>query len=309
MVGKHIRDLDLTLLITLEALLRLGSVTRVAEELDVTQSAVSHSLRKMRTLFADPLFVKGKLGVVPTDRAKLLAEPVRRILSIARESLFDEGSFDPALIDRVVTICTSDMGEVSIMPLLVERLHAISPLCRIRTVGLNMADIRHGLEAGDVDLVLSGPLKMPPAILQQRIYTHTFSVIVAPSSDVRGPLTLEQYERMEHVSITPALSGQGHGNLAWQALGIVPRVHMTTPHMTTVPWLIARAPKLIATVPTKLADMFTSLGIVRAVDTEFELPSLPVYQYWHRRFYGDRFATWFRAFVRETVESSDLNIE
>jgi DNA-binding transcriptional LysR family regulator len=309
MARDPVQDLDLNLLITLEALLRHGSVTRAAQDLDVTQSAVSHSLRKLRVLFSDQLFLKGKSGVVPTERAKALAEPVRRILGIARHSLFGDTSFDPASAERMVTLCTSDMGEVSLLPLLVERLRVLAPLCTVRTIGLNMADIGRGLETGELDLVLSGPLKLPGAILQQRIYTHSFSVIVSPDSDAKEPLTLERYQAMEHVSIAPAFPSRSHGNLAWHALDIAPNVYLTTSHMTAAPWIVARSRNLVATVPTQLAETFTALGIVRTVETAFPLPALPIYQFWHRRFAEDRFGIWFRAFVRDTVsDHPELNV-
>lgn len=310
MPRDRIQELDLTLLKTLETLMRHGSVTRAAQELDVTQSAVSHSLRKLRAVFSDPLFVKGKSGVVPTDRAIALAEPVRRILGIVRDSLLDDVAFDPASSIRNVTLCMSDMGEVSLLPLLIKRLRAAAPLCSLRTIGPNLDDIGNALETGEVDVVFSGPQKFPRSILQQRIYTHTFSVIANMGSSVKGPLTLAAYAAMDHVAVDPAPASRSHGTLAWANLAISPNVVLTTQHMTAAPWIVAQGANLVATVPTQLARTYEALGIIRIVPTEFAFPELPVYQYWHRRFYEDGFGVWFRSFVRDTVaRHPDLKLQ
>jgi DNA-binding transcriptional LysR family regulator len=294
---KQLRGLDLNLLFTFDALLHYGSVTRAAHHLDITQSAVSHSLNKLRTFFGDPLFVKGQSGVVPTERALMLAKSVRQIVSVARETLTANAAFNPAVASRTVTLAMSDMGEISILPAIAQELGSIAPMCSVRTVNLHTAGLEQALESGDVDLVISGPLRVSPSVLQQRLHTHSYSVIVAPTSKISGILSLAQYSTLDHVTVAAARPDLNYRNLIWRKLDVTPRAYLTTANHTVIPWIIARNPQLIATVPEPLARMYAGLRVVRIVRTEFSLPSFPIHQYWHRRFGEDQFNAWFRSIV------------
>jgi DNA-binding transcriptional LysR family regulator len=308
MSHDHLRGLDLNLLFTFDALLEFGSVTRAARHLDVTQSAVSHSLRKLRAYFGDQLFVKGGDGVVPTHRARVLSRAVRQIVEVARASLAVEAGFDPATARRVVTLSMSDMGEVSLLPALVEKLRNAAPLCSLRTVNLHPPELEPALQNGDVDLLLSGPLKLSQGILHQRIFTHRLAVIAGKAASHKRPLTLARYADAEHVAVASARSDLSLRNLAWRKLNVAPRVYLMTPHITAVPWVLAHNPALIATVPHYLAQMFAKIGLVQILETEFPLPTFPIHQYWHRRLGEDRFSVWFRKFVRQLVHGvADLN--
>lgn len=306
---KQIGGLDLNLLFAFDALLQYGSVTRAAQHLDVTQSAVSHSLRKLRTFFGDNLFVKGRDGVVPTDRAHLLAPAVRQIVGVAREALATVASFDPLTAHRTVTLCMSDMGEMSLLPIVVEELRKAAPLCTLRTMHLESPAIERALQTGEADMVLSARATLPQGILRQRIFTHTLSVIASPAYSSKGPMSLASYASMEHVAVASVRLDVSQRNVIWQKLKIAPRVYLITPHATVVPWIIARNPALIATVPYQLAQRFAQAGLVRILKTEFELPVFPIHQYWHRRLDKDQFGIWFRKFLRHTVRSHpELNL-
>jgi DNA-binding transcriptional LysR family regulator len=309
MAREKLQGLDLNLLFTFDALLRHRSVTRAAQHLDVTQSAVSHALRKLRTFFDDPLFVKGGEGVVPTDRARALARGVRQVVDVAREMLLVEAGFNPATAHRTVTLCMSDMGEMSLLPFFVERLRDAAPHCRVRAVSLPAPEIERALQTGDVDLLLSGPMKVAPGILHQRIFTHALAVIASKLSPVDRPLTIERYASLEHVAVASTRSDLNLRNPTWRKLNVAPTVYLTTPHVTAIPWILARNPTLLATVPLYLARTFSENGTVRILETDFTLPKFPIHQYWHRQFGADRFNIWFRRLVSQLVRGlAPLNV-
>ena len=101
-------DLDGHLLQLLLAVIEEGSVTRAAQRLGVTQSAVSHLLDKLRAITGDPLFVKSGRGIVPTAHAQLLALRARALLDDLR-SFSHAAAFDPAQVSAQVTIAANDL--------------------------------------------------------------------------------------------------------------------------------------------------------------------------------------------------------
>src|SRR5438128_1639597 len=99
--------LDLNLVFVFDALLRYQSVTRAATALNVTQGAVSHALRRLRTFFRDPLFTRTATGIVPTPRAVHLSTAVNEIASLVRRGLLSEAPFNPEQTDRTFSVCLS----------------------------------------------------------------------------------------------------------------------------------------------------------------------------------------------------------
>ncbi len=91
----NLARIDLNLLVLFEAVLEERHVGRAAIRLHVSPSAVSHGLGRLRRLMNDPLFLRQPKGVVPTERAKLLATPVADILDRARQVLANAEGFDP----------------------------------------------------------------------------------------------------------------------------------------------------------------------------------------------------------------------
>jgi DNA-binding transcriptional LysR family regulator len=297
----RLRTLDLNLLVTLDALLRSRSVTRAAGELGTTQSAASHALARLRKVFGDPLLVKTSDGMTPTPRALELAAPVARILELARGTLLPATDIDPLTIQRTITLCLGDIGEIAVLPLLMSRLKELAPGCTLRTVPSEGLGFEAILERGLVDLAFTSGLDPGGDVLQQKLYSHDFVAIVSEDCPLDGTLSAAQCATLEHVMVTPPQRGRSWIELALERAGIVARVRLTTPHYLVVPLLIERDPKLMAIVPRLLADTFVKFTRIRLLKPGFALPRIEVCQYWHRRLDADPFHSWLRACVRDVL--------
>src|ERR687894_2470377 len=95
---------DLNLLVLFEAVLRERHVGRAAARLNLSPSAVSHGLGRLRRLLRDPLFLRHPKGVVPTARADALAAPVGDVLARVRAVLAGPGGVDPAAAARPLAL-------------------------------------------------------------------------------------------------------------------------------------------------------------------------------------------------------------
>src|SRR3954462_14137186 len=117
-----IHKIDLNLLRLFDAVFRANSVSRAAEQLELTHPAASQALTRLRTLLHDPLFVRAPGGVRPTPMAQRLAEPVRHALVTLEQPWGKSAGFEPRNSKRRFRIHMSDIGEGRFLPPLVTAL-------------------------------------------------------------------------------------------------------------------------------------------------------------------------------------------
>ena len=300
----HVAELDLNLLAVFDAMLRERSVTRAAESLGLTQSAMSHALNRLRAFFNDQLFAKTPQGMVPTPKAEGLSSAVNEVMAILRQKLLSQAQFDPATARRTFSLCMTDMGELVFLPPLIAHLRREAPHCTVRTLQVPIQEIEAVLAAGDADLAVGSIRAAPEGLFQQRLFMHSFVTIVSKrNTDVGPEITLEQFQRMPQVVVT--LSGRASGayDIALDELGIQRNIYLSTPHFLVVPLLLDQHPDLIATVPLELANVFERKGIVRVTQTSFRLPSFALSQHWHPRFHHDPAIIWLRETMKRTFEN------
>src|SRR5436190_3302768 len=109
-----IRRLDMTLLLVFAELMRQRKLRAVGDRLGLTQSAVSHALKRLRDIFGHELFIRRPHGVDPTARALELEPKIDQILALARDAMMTEADFDPAKVRRTLRIGMLDY-EASIL--------------------------------------------------------------------------------------------------------------------------------------------------------------------------------------------------
>ena len=300
----HNGQLDLNLLPVFDALIRVRNVSRAADELGMSQSAVSHALKRLRLFFGDQLFLKTGSGMQPTPRALALQAPVLAVMGTVRGELLVHESFDAATSRRVFSLCLTDMGELIFLPRLIERLRAQAPLSTLRTLQLPIQQIEHALESGEADLALGSLHSMPQGLFQQQLFTRSFVTIVNRSNRAIGErLSREHYLALEHIVVS--LSGRredAYDGIVDQLVG-PRRVYLTTPHFLTLPMIIEQNPELIATVPRELATRFAGHDSVRVLATPVEVPPFAIRQHWHPRFQHDAANTWLRRLVKQVFDT------
>ncbi|WP_201296043.1 MULTISPECIES: LysR family transcriptional regulator [Pseudomonas] len=293
----------MNLLLAFDALLREGSVTKAADQLGLTQSAMSHALRRLRDFYADPLFVRVGDVMRPTPYAEGLAPLVLEIISTVRVKLMTQASFDPATSRRVFSFCMSDMGELVFLPRLIERLRSIAPHCRIRTIQAPSEKIAACLESGDADLALGSPYLEAPELFRQELFPHTFACIVSHKSTMtQTDFTIERFLSMQHVSVTLS-DRSGLYDRAIDEGGVKRDIYLTTPHFLMVPMILENNPTLVATVPRELARVFERYNAVRMLEPPMPLPKFSLRQYWHPRHHHDPANIWLRQMTKELFDN------
>jgi DNA-binding transcriptional LysR family regulator len=300
----HDTQFDLNLIAVFDAVAREGNVSKAAEQLGMSQSALSHALRRLRAFFGDPLFVKTGNGMRPTPRAMELTQSVVAVMGAIRADLLVQAGFDATTSRRTFSLCLTDMGELVFLPKLIEQFRKQAPHCAIRTVQIPPKQISAALEAGEVDLALGSLQTTPRGLFQQQLFIRSFVTIVNRRNRKIGKeMTVEQFFGMQHIVV--ALSGKTEESYdsVIDDYGIRRRIFLTTPHFLTVPLMIEQNPDLIATVPRELGQSFAKYGAVRMLEPPIKLPRFAIRQHWHPRFHHDAANSWLRKLVKQTFES------
>ena len=290
----NLSRLDLNLLVAFDALLTERSVTRAAARIGLGQSAMSHNLGRLRTLFGDELLTRGADGMRPTPRALALIDPVRVTLAQIQAAVLQRDAFDPATAARTFRVGLADSIEVAIVPGLMARLRREAPGVALRLRPLNQLTILDDLDVGALDLGIGVFGHGQVHHKRRPLYTDSFLCLFNPALlDFRRPISLENYLRVPHVLTSLGDDAHGAVDEALAKLKLKRTVALVTPGFLAVPFVVARAP-VITTMPLRLARYFAEAFQLATSPAPVELPSLAVSLIWHASFDHDPGHIWLR---------------
>jgi DNA-binding transcriptional LysR family regulator len=193
---------DLNLLTVFDTLYDLRSVTQAARRLNLTQSAVSHALRRVRVMVGDPLFVRAAGTLQPTARARAMAPMVREGLARLREAMLP-AEFVPEQSQRIFTVAASSYFCALLIPRLIAVARAQAPGITVRTVPIN-ADLLARLDGGTVDLALGAFTGLPRGFLVEALFREKLVWIASNDNPiVKQRLGHAELLRIAHLALDP----------------------------------------------------------------------------------------------------------
>jgi DNA-binding transcriptional LysR family regulator len=295
---KHPHGLpsDLNALVALDTMLDERSVTAAARRLGVTQSAMSHTLKRLRDVLGDPLFVSARSGLVPTARAVELAGPLRRALVDLGAAVSVGAPFDPGSSTKKFVLATADYGELVAVPRLLSAVRRKAPGVRVEVQRVG-ADVVARLEAGTIDLVAG--LAIPPmANLRRTALANERFVVLARRGHpgARRPLTLKRYVALPHLLIAPAGAPGGIVDDWLAKRGLERQVVLRVPQFASAPFVVASS-DLLLTAPEGLAIWARPFLDLEELAPPMDLPTSRAYATWHERNQDDPAQRWFRTNV------------
>lgn len=295
----HMNNVDLNLLIVFDCIYQERSITAAGVRLGRTQSAISHSLEKLRTLFDDPLFVRTANKMRPTPRADQLAVAVRKALSTIQDVLVVPEEFSPKNLERTFVISMSDYCEIVVLPRLIQALHRLAPMVKIDILSPATSEPQLGLESGTFDLII-GNKDLERGIFQRRLYMDEFICMVnRDHATIQGTITMNDYLENSHVLFAP----QGKADSLEKSLrkqNIKRPVIARLPNITVIPHILKHTPYIV-TLPRKLAEAL-DVSSLQMLAPPMSLPQIPVMQYWHEAMNHDPVHKWFRGVISQSVE-------
>ena len=291
------------------ALMDCGTVTKAAERLGVTQSALSYQLERMRRRFGDPLFVRVGNRMAATPFALRVVEPANRVLRIMETEIGGIKSFEPLTTTREFRIGLNELGALTLLPRLFKRLAALAPHARLMPVPVNAANLSPLLESGELDIAAGFFATSDATLFQQRLYQRDY-VCVARRDHARigQSLTWREFGRSPKVHSASVPSTTAWLESQVRKSGHVFEVHMTTQYITVIPFLVA-ASDLIAVIPRELYELFQPISDLKVICLPKVIPAITIRQYWHPRMAGDPSIKFLRELVyavaREPVMEGD----
>jgi len=271
---------DLNLLVLFEVVLEERHVGRAAERLNLSPSAISHGLGRLRQLLNDPLFLRTPKGVVPTARAGELAEPIAEVLGRVRRVIATAEPFDPARSTRRFTIGAPDGVSAVFLPPLLADLRSVAPNIDIsvrqllppqggRQIGRAWEPVLADLDARAIDIAIAPLDDIPARFIERSLYEEDFVIAMHARHPFAADPTLDRYCQLRHLVVS--LTGDAYGFvdevLATESRSR--RIALTVPNFMMALAIISET-DLIAALPRRFVSMHAAqFGVV---STEAPLP-------------------------------------
>jgi DNA-binding transcriptional LysR family regulator len=263
------------------ALMDHGTVTRAAQTLGTSQSALSYHLDRMRKRFGDALFVRTGNRMAATPFTQRMAEPAARVLRIMETEIGGLQSFDAATTTREFRIGMNELGAITLVPRLVRRLAELAPHAMLSPVQLNPENLSTSLESGHLDMAvgffaMSDSLSWQAFSLARKVHTGAIPVTTA---------WLET--QLRKASFTPSVT-------------------MSIQHIAAIPFIVA-ASDMVAIVPRELYELFSQIVALKTVRLPKAIPAITIRQYWHARIASDPSVKFLRELVYDVAREDPMD--
>lgn len=293
----NLAHLDLNLLVTFEVLMTEGSVTRAADRLARTQSAVSHSLARLREQLGDPLLVKVGGAMVPSPFAQQLVEDVRPILRSIQRIAAPPQPFEPATSERTFRVAVTDFTP-SVLPEVMARIRKEAPGVSVEwsTPGTQTA---LALADGHVDVaLLASAAAMPDGVERQDAGDLKVWTYLRKDHPALASWGLAEWSRWPHVQV---LLGDRMRTTVEDAVSeaqLKRTIGARVAHFSCVPDLLART-DMLATLPLLLPEALLKRSNLRAVEPPLPIAPVSLSYFWSFRQTNEPGGRWIRSIVIE----------
>jgi DNA-binding transcriptional LysR family regulator len=300
----NINTVDLNLFLVFRAIYVTRSVTQAGDSLNMTQSAVSNALKRLRERFDDPLFVRTASGMEPTPMASELIGLVEDGLEKFTQAIDQARRFEPAQSDRRFRLAINDIGQFVLMPGLLAAAQGAAPGVRFETVGASSAEeARNLLIEGKIDVAIGSWPPFGQGFCRTKMCDETFVVVLGAGHEiVSDTLTIDEYLAAEHLTYRPSGASDAALQQTLFAHGVLAqrKVVLTAAHSLGLERVVASS-RLLLTVPSRLARaMVASNAGLRLARLPFAVTPFHVWMQWHERFDSDSGNRWLRS-VTEAV--------
>lgn len=268
---RALSRVDLNLLVVLGTLLSERHVGKAAAQLYLSQSAVSHSLNRLRDIFKDPLFVRVPVGVAPTPRALQLEEPVAALLRQMSHILMPERTFDPARATDRLILGTTDYASLEVMPRLVGYIREHAPGMRLVLRHLRLDTLTADLDTRELDAAIA-PIsqKMPKRLTCLPLFED--HIILAARRDhplLREKLDLPDFRKLRHALVISSRTENTAAHATLRPFGIgESSVSMVVPQFMAAAFIVAQS-DLVMMVPSRMSGYLEAVAHLAT----YELPA------------------------------------
>jgi DNA-binding transcriptional LysR family regulator len=296
-VDRVLANLDLNLLVTLDALLRERNVTRTSEHLGVSQPAVSGALARLRRHFGDPLLTRVGNRYELTPLAARVAVLTGPALAGVRRVFDSTAEFDASRLDREFTLVISDYAATILGPLVAREVGRLAPGVRLRLEQTTPYAVDHA----EATLRGADGLIVPHGFVTDLPYLDLFEdrwvcIVSADHPEVGDTLTLEHLGALPWVMYVDRPTAFAPAARQLRMLGIEARVAAAVDGFVQMPFLVAGT-RRIALIQERLARLLGPVAGVRIFDCPFDVVPVAEAFWWNPMYRTDPAHTWFRELI------------
>jgi DNA-binding transcriptional LysR family regulator len=293
---------DLSLLLTLDALLQEANVTLAARRLGLSTPATSHALARIRERLGDPVLVRAGRKMVLTPRAEELRPQVRSLVEDATRVMSAAVPFSPRGLSRTFTVFTTDHVLLVLGPALDRILREEAPDVCLRFLPSVMEDwipLRDGV--ADLSVCILG--HFPPEFRTRQLFTDRFVCVVRRDHPAAGRrLTLDRYLALDHIVVSP-LGRPSHVDAVLAERGLERRIRRIVPFFNAG-LLMAASTDDVLTVSDRAAEALAPTLGLRIVEPPLPLAPYSLNLLWHPRLENEPANRWLRdVFVRAATDA------
>lgn len=271
-------------------LVKDGNLSRLADEMGLTQQAVSANLGSLRDLFGEPLFLRTGRGVTPTDLARELGAEVDAILD-AMERLVDRAPFDPAKVTATVRISAADYAHaVAITPRLAT-IRALAPQIKLLLSEVDVDALPEKMSSGEIDIVVSIPAHIPERYPRHHLLNEHYVCVTVKGSHLAGRrLSRKDLSSEPQVVVSPGRANLiGSADEWFRQEGLKRDIILSAPHFLLLPDMIA-ATGTVAFFPSRLLPDARLISL--ELENEISPAGFELIAAWHPRSDGSPLIQW-----------------
>lgn len=308
---RHREPLDTYLLRILQILLTEQSVSRAAIKLGLSQPALSNSLRRLREITGDPILVRSKAGMVPTERGLDLLAHANDALSAIDRITQPPGKFEPASTTREFHLGAPDYLDAMFLPNIAEILRREAPRSKLIVHPINSDfDYVSALEHGSLDVVIGNWLEPPPQLYTSRLFDDQVVCMLGSQHPLasRG-ISLKHYLELPHLAPFPYVSERQSfidGYLAEK--GLHRNIQMTIPYFGQVAGMLLRT-DLVFTTGRQFAQHYARYLPITILPCPIAFPPMRFYLLWHKRCHSSSEVIWLRKCIGKVATMLKANLE
>jgi DNA-binding transcriptional LysR family regulator len=301
---------DLNLLVLFEAVMEELHVGKAAQRLNLSPSAVSHGLGRLRLLLADPLFLRTPRGVVPTERAVELSSQVADVLQQVRRIIVVSAPFDPKKSSRRFTVGAPDgVSSVFLHPLLQDLaisapgitlgLRQLLPRPGETSIAMAWGDVLADLERREMDIAIMPHQDVPARFHWEPFYKEDFVIAMRAGHSFRSDPTLINYCNMKHLLVSHSADPLGFVDAVLAKQSLVRHIALTVPSFMQALMVVADT-DLLCALPRQFTEMFENRFGIEHVDPPLDLGIFQVSLVVPKAALNDPGIVWMLQKTRET---------
>lgn len=271
-----IRRLDMSLLLIFLGLMRHRKALSVAEELGLTPSSISHAQKRLRDLFADPLFIRRPHGLEPTAFALELEPRIGDIVRQIQNVVGSPQSFNPASATGIVRISAFDGETATLVPKLLAVMERSTPGLKLIVRPFGRKDALKALEHDETDLALGFFWELPAHFTIEHLYQEDYRVVMRCHHPLaKGCLDPHAYASARHAVVSPAGDLRGIIDDSLERIGLSRAVCLVLPHFLPALATVSQS-DLIATLPSRIVEDYSDAFGLCHQEPPVEIRSFPI---------------------------------